>query len=142
MNMGYVDTKELQQIWTEWNKKNSPRAWEQLSDGVYKICYGVATQFHPQSDDEHSELAHHAFAQTMDKIRDGRLAFIPGKAPVFNLLTTAIFNCLYSLKTSEKRRNNKIVKYGQQALENLPAHMRPILSGRASLVKYPSHSKF
>lgn len=136
----YVDTKQLEACWGRWNKTSSKEAWRMLSDGVYKICCGVATQFHPQSEDEHLELAHHAFALTMHRIKIGMLAFTPGKAPVFNLLTTAVFRILYSYKTSEKRKSSKIVRYGRRAFENLSLYGEPrsgrIITCRSPLVKH------
>jgi len=144
--MAYVDTKMLEANWSQcllthpYHRTNSRRAWKTLSDDVYKICRGVATQFHPQSEDELDELAHHAFAHTMGKIRAGTLTFTPGRAPVFNLLTTAVFRCLYTHKTTEKRKNSKIVKYGRRAFENLSHFNEPqtgrILTCRTPLVKY------
>jgi hypothetical protein len=145
--MPYADTKELKAAWYEWSKTQDPVAWDRLADGVYKICCGVATKFHPQTEEEKLELAHHAFALTLGKIRNGVL-WDNGRTPVFNLFTTAIFNCLFSLKMTEKRRRSKLVRYTQQALENLPQHMRSdplqhasggestIKTGKSKLVKY------
>jgi len=117
--MGYINSKKLECTWGRWLKTNSRNSWRELSQGVYKVCGGVVTQFHPRSEDEQNELVHHAFVLTMTKIKDRRLIFTPGRAPVFNFLTTAIFRCLYSLKTTEKRRKMKLVRYGQQAIQNV-----------------------
>ena len=101
----YVNTVELEGHWTTWlNDKTNVEAWQKLQEGIYKICYGVAIHFHPRDEDEHNELAHEAFILTIAKISDGRLTFIPGKAPVFNLLTTTIFRHLYSKMNKDSRR--------------------------------------
>ena len=121
--MAYVNTKEIEAAWGAWLKNHGEKPWLQLSESVYKICAGVVTHFHPQSDDEQAELVHHAFTVTMGKINDKKMVYIPGKAPVFNLLTTAIFRCLYSLKTSEKRRKDKLFKYRQQVAQRLPSYL-------------------
>jgi hypothetical protein len=141
MGMAYVDTKKLEGCWTKWNQTRSSKSWATLSDDIYKICRGVATQFHPRSDEELLELAHHAFVHVMNRIRQGLLTFTPGRAPVFNLLTTAVFRCLYTYKTTEKRKNRKIIRYGRRAFENLsyfndqPVNGR-IIACRTPFVKY------
>lgn len=100
----YVDSDELEMHWDKWLSTNETVHWHALLDGVYKICSGVATNFKPQSDEEHIELTHEAFVLTVLKIKDGRLRS-QKKAPIFNLLTTTIFRHLYSLKTRQSRHD-------------------------------------
>lgn len=111
----YVNTVELENFWTRWlNDKTDAEAWQRLQEGIYKICYGVTVHFHPRDDDEQAELAHEAFILTIAKISDGRLTFIPGKAPVFNLLTTTIFRHLYSKMNKETRRRAVMANYKKE----------------------------
>lgn len=108
----YVDSKQLEQYWTAWlADKNDKAAWENLLNSIMKICMGVAIHFHPKTEDEHEELAHEAFALTIDKISDGRLKFTPGRAPVFNLLTTTVFRHLYSKMNKDSRRRAVMASY-------------------------------
>lgn len=108
----YVDSKQLELYWTTWlADKNDKAAWDNLLNSIMKICYGVAIHFHPHNDDEHDELAHEAFALTIDKINDGRLKFTPGRAPVFNLLTTTVFRHLYSKMNKDSRRRAVMANY-------------------------------
>jgi hypothetical protein len=100
----YVDSKLLEEHWTKWLDNHNEESWKHLLDGIYKICYGVAIHFHPHDEDEHHEFAHEAFVLTIAKISDGRLKFTPGRAPVFNLLTTTVFRHLYSKMNKESRR--------------------------------------
>jgi len=100
----YVDTKELEKHWGNWLATDCPKSWEYLTNEVYKICQGVAVHFNPKDEDEHLELSHETFALTIDKIKSRKLIFQPGRAPVFNLLTTTIFRHLYSLKNRDNRR--------------------------------------
>ncbi len=107
----YVDSKELEAHWTDWLDTGSDESWEELLAGIYKICHGVAIKFHPRDEEEHAELAHEAFVPTMLKINDGRLKFEPGRAPVFNLLTTTIFRHLYSKMNKDSRRRRIMSEY-------------------------------
>lgn len=81
-------------------------SWTKLSALVYKICSGVALNFRPPTEDVKNELVQEAFAQTLSKIQRGKLQFDPGRAPAFNLLTTAIFRIMYSIKNKEKRERD------------------------------------
>lgn len=117
----YVNSKELEQWWAGWNLTSCDYSWEKLSEMIYKICQGVATKFNPKSEDEHIEHTHDAFIITLEKIKDGRLKFIRGKAPVFNLLTTAIIRQLCSKMNKEKRHKKHHAKYTFQFVsENYP----------------------
>ena len=105
MKQNYINTKELESEWDSWLITNSSVDWEKLSSSVYKICFGVAMNFKPANPEEHSELAHEVFVPTLEKIKNKKLLFVKGKAPVFNLLTTAIIRHLFSLKTRESRHS-------------------------------------
>lgn len=119
MKKSYVDSKALENHWTAWlaNQKDD-KSWKELLDGIYKICYGVAIHFHPKDEDEHCEFAHEAFILTIDKIKDGRLKFTPGKAPVFNLLTTTVFRHLYSKMNKESRRKQVLASLKQKLVDD------------------------
>jgi hypothetical protein len=121
----YVDSKELEQWWTGWLVTDDPYAWSKMSDMIYAMCNGIATHFNPRDEEEHVELRHDAFMTTMEKIKAGKLKFIPGKAPVFNLLTTTIFRQLYSRMNKEKRRKTHQAKYAQKFVaENHPEFLK------------------
>lgn len=105
----YIDSGELEIVWDTWLKSECPKAWERLQSDIYKICEGVAVHFNPKNAEEHMELVHETFVPTIAKIRDKRLIFEPGRAPVFNFLTTTIFRHLYSLKNKQNRRK-KLLK--------------------------------
>jgi len=105
----YIDSKELEQIWAIWLDSECPKAWERLQTDIYKICEGVAVHFNPKNPEEHMELVHETFVPTIAKIRSKKLVFEPGRAPVFNFLTTTIFRHLYSLKNKQNRRR-KLLK--------------------------------
>ena len=131
----YVDSNELEEYWSGWLITGCDFAWEQMSGMIYKICEGIATKFNPSTPEEHVEHTHDAFMLTIDKIRRGKLKFTPGRAPVFNLLTTTIYRHLYSKMNKEKRRRQHHTKYVNKfVLENHP-EMLPALQGRESFAE-------
>ena len=107
----YINSKELEKTWYEYNRSGSVIHQQKLYCMIYEICKGISRKFYPSSDEEHCELSNQAYLMTIEKINRGSLKYTPGKAPVFNLLTTAIFNLLYTYKNSEKRKKDKIYKY-------------------------------
>lgn len=109
--MNYVDSHTLEQVWGNWNKYKRKKDYEELCIMIYKICDGVSKKFYPKDKEEHEELTNQAFYMVLDKINRGVLKYTPGKASVFNLLTTATYNLLYSYKTKQRNEVNRIKKY-------------------------------
>tara|TARA_R100001244_G_scaffold25113_2_gene25481 strand:+ start:129658 stop:130212 length:555 start_codon:yes stop_codon:yes gene_type:complete len=105
----YVDSNELEKTWATWLETDCPLAWERLQSDVYKICQGVAVHFNPRDEEERLELSHETYVLTVEKIKDKRLVFEPGRAPVFNFLTTTIFRHLYSLMNKKNRRKKLLM---------------------------------
>lgn len=105
----YVESNEIESHWTNWNNTKSEDSWSLLLDQIYKMCYGIAVKFHPRSEEERLDLCHETFTLTIEKIKNGKLTFEPGRAPVFNLLTTTIFRHLYSLKNKDNRRRRLLL---------------------------------
>jgi hypothetical protein len=82
--------------------------WDILVDMIYKICNGISLKFHPGNADERSELVHEALSHVLSKLKRNKLSFTPGRAPAFNLLTTAIYRIMCSIKNKSKRyRDNR-----------------------------------
>ena len=84
-------------------ESSADESWTKFNNMVHDVCAGVALKFKPATDDIRDELIHEAFAQIVSKIRRGKLRVTPGRAPAFNLLTTAIFRVMYTIKNKEKR---------------------------------------
>lgn len=93
-------------------------SWERLTKMIYDTCNGISLKFNPGCDDERFELAHEAFKQTLLKIQRDKLRFTPGRAPVFNLLTTAIIRIMCSIKNKEKRNRNNQAKLAHDVMNN------------------------
>lgn len=123
----YVDTAVLQANWTKWLDTGDLVAWKALLEGIYKICEGVSVHFNPKDEEEHLDLTHETFTMTIHKIQTGRLKFTPGRAPVFNLLTTTIMRQLYSLKNRDSRRRRLHEKYKQRVVEERYPEARCLL---------------
>jgi hypothetical protein len=77
--------------------------WDKLSLMIYNICTNLVLKFNLRTEEERTELSHEAYKQTIEKIIRGKLRYTPGKAPVFNLLTTAIIRIMYSIMNKETR---------------------------------------
>lgn len=123
----YVDSKVLEAHWAKWLDNKDEQSWAALLEGIYKICEGVAVHFNPRDEEEHLDLTHETFTITINKIQNGKLKFIPGKAPVFNLLTTTIMRQLYSLKNVESRRRRLYDKYKMRVIEEKYPEARCLL---------------
>jgi DNA-directed RNA polymerase specialized sigma24 family protein len=127
-NKHYVDTIDLEEWWMGWIVTGDEYAWDQLANMIYKMCFGISCHFNPSSEEEHQDYSHETFLQTMEKIKLGKLKFIPGKAPVFNLLTTTIMRQLYSKMNKEKRRKTHMFKYAEKVLvAKNPEDMKEVL---------------
>ena len=113
----YVDSAELEAWWTGWLVTGCTYAWEEMSNRIYQMCCGIATHFNPKDEEEYQELVHDAFSQTIEKIKRGKLRFTPGKAPVFNLITTTVFRILYSKMNRQKKQREHHNRYAYQIMQ-------------------------
>lgn len=118
-NKNYVNSKELEEYWLGWELTKSEKSWEIINEMIYKIAEGVSKHFNPENEDIMMEHIHDGYIITIDKIKNGKLRYTPGKAPLFNLLTTTIFRNLYSKMNKNKRRKVHTQKYIEKyILEN------------------------
>ena len=102
-------------------------SWGVMSEDVRLICLGVARKFNPPSEEERDNLAHEALSQVMTKLALRKLVYTPGMAPVFNLLTTTIHRCMYSIKNRDtKQRKNSAKLANDLRAGILPRSMRSL----------------
>ena len=82
-------------------------AWEKLVLEVRKMCEGISRKF---STDPHirEEIEHEAIVMIIEKIRLKKIKYAPGRAPVFNFLTTAIHRCIYNHLRKTNRANKQM----------------------------------
>jgi hypothetical protein len=92
-------------------EKITDEMWHLLLFDISKICQGVAMKFNQPSDEEHLELSHEALLQVINKLKTYKLVYTPGRAPVFNLLTTTIHRCMYSIMNRRKTQREGLRKY-------------------------------
>jgi hypothetical protein len=94
-------------------------SWHDLLADIGKMCTGISMRFNLLNDDEYSDLSNDALLQVINKLVNNRLVYTPGRAPVFNLLTTTIHRCMFSLlnkKNSQKAGLNKLLSDSQYNL--------------------------
>lgn len=84
------------------------QTWHAMLEDINKICCGIATRFKPRTEEEHRELTHESLIQVIQKLSDYKLRYTPGRAPVFNLLTTTIHRILYSIMNRRKHQREGI----------------------------------
>jgi hypothetical protein len=87
------------------------QSWQAMLQDIAKMCNGVASKFHQPSAEETNNLASEALVQVISKIARGRLKYTPGKAPVFNLLTTTIHRCIYSILSKDQRQKRNFTAF-------------------------------
>lgn len=94
-------------------------SWHKLLEDIGKMCSGISKKFNLFNEDEYSDLSNDALLQVINKLVNKRLVYTPGRAPVFNLLTTTIHRCMFSLlnkKNSQKAGLNKLLNDTQHNL--------------------------
>lgn len=88
-------------------------SWTDVLLDVQKICKGISLKFNLPSEEAHEELASEAFVQVINKIKNRKLVFTPGLAPVFNLLTTTIHRIMFSLLNKSNRERENRAEHAQ-----------------------------
>ena len=85
--------------------------WHLMLDDINKMCHGIAIRFKQPTDEEQTDLANEALIQVIRKLVDYKLVYTPGLAPVFNLLTTTIHRCMYSIMNRRKTQRTGLQKF-------------------------------
>lgn len=80
-------------------------SWHAMLEDIKNICAGISTKF-SSLPDEHQDLTHEAFLQVIRKLVNYKLLYKPGKAPVFNLLTTTIHRIMFSIMNKQTQQRN------------------------------------
>ena len=94
---------------------------------INMMCMGISTKFHQKTEEEQIDLSNEALLQVMNKLVSNRLVYMPGRAPVFNLLTTTIYRCMYSIMNKRKNQREGLNRLLQDASSgNLPQTNRSL----------------
>jgi hypothetical protein len=99
-------------------------SWHAMLRDINNMCQGIATKFNPPSVEEHMELSQEALLHVIDKLTRRKLVFTPGRAPVFNLLTTTIYRCMYSIKNKHRSQRNGMYKLMNEMQASMPNDSR------------------
>lgn len=99
----YVDSIDEDSVVALGYFREEPTAqlWSRLNSMVWLICDRISWKFNHI---DREDIVNEVYLQIGRKIQTGKLRYKPGLAPVFNLLTTAIHNCYYSLLLRESRQ--------------------------------------
>lgn len=84
--------------------------WHAILEDVNRICQGIAMKFNLPSEEEQLDFADEALLQVTNKLQTKKLVYTPGRAPVFNLLTTTIYRCMFSIMNRRKTQRNGMFK--------------------------------
>lgn len=87
------------------------QTWHAMLGDIDKMCRGIAMRFKQPSEEEQMELANEALLQVTNKLASYKLVYTPGVAPVFNLLTTTIYRCMYSIMNRRKTQRQGLQKF-------------------------------
>lgn len=85
-------------------------SWHNMLEDIRNICNGISMKFRLNSEDEQADLASDALLQVINKLDSGRLVYMPGRAPVFNLLTTTTYRIMYSILNKKNGQKCSIRK--------------------------------
>ncbi len=94
-----------------YREPTADASWQYVLEDIWKMCRGIATKFGMPTDEQRDELAHEALMQVVSKMVRGKLVYTPGRAPVFNLLTTTIHRCMSSVLSKDVRRRKNCQKH-------------------------------
>lgn len=110
-NIG-IGCQDLDKIEQKGYFKEIPvvESWHYMLRDISKICEGISKRFNLPSADDREELAQDALLQVTKKLSDSKLVYTPGRASVFNLLTTTIFRCMYSRLNKTKKQQQNVQK--------------------------------
>jgi hypothetical protein len=114
----------------------SEKTWHAMLEDVSKICRGISTKFNLPSEEEQIDLAEDALLQVVNKLIARKLVYTPGRAPVFNLLTTTIHRCMYSIMNKRNKQKQNIFKLASDLQSGiLPKSMRSlrVLGGKKTI---------
>jgi hypothetical protein len=109
--------------------KESPSelTWHFMLEDVSKICRGISTKFNLPSEEEQVDLSEDALLQVVNKLIARKLVYTPGRAPVFNLLTTTIHRCMYSIMNKRNKQKQNMFKLASDLQSGiLPESMRSL----------------
>lgn len=89
-------------------------SWECMLTDIYNMCNGIGMKFNFSTEDERLDLIHEALQQVASKLLRNKLTYTPGRAPVFNLLTTTIHRIMFSILNKNTRIRKNQIKLAEE----------------------------
>lgn len=105
--------------------------WHAVLKDIDNICRGIAMRFKQPSEEEAMELTNEALLQVTNKLASYKLVYTPGRAPVFNLLTTTIHRCMYSIMNRRKTQRQGLQKF----VDDVQSGIVPGYKGTQKIIK-------
>lgn len=115
------------------------KAWDRMLCDISRICSGISKRFKLPSEEDQEELASDALLQVTNKLVARTLVYTPGRAPVFNLLTTTIYRCIFSILNKQTKYRHNVAKLAADLqsgtiLTNNRSLRVPAMTGRTSII--------
>jgi hypothetical protein len=105
------------------------QTWHAVLNDINKMCRGIVLRFKQPTEEEQNDLANEALLQVTDKLATYKLVYTPGRAPVFNLLTTTIYRCMYSIMNRRKTQRQGFQNYVDSVQSGIIPRRKPIKTG-------------
>lgn len=112
------DSEHLER-WGYFRERPAATSWQSVLCDIFSICRGVASKFSQQDSEKLDDLANEMVLQVANKMKRGRLVYTPGRAPVFNLITTTVHRCMFSTLSRDQRRSRNLQKYAENAIHSI-----------------------
>jgi hypothetical protein len=87
--------------------------WHKIFTDIDRMCRGIVMKFN-LDEVSRADLASEALVQLSNKINSRKITYTPGRAPVFNLLTTTIYRVMCSILNKDTKHKRNIMKLAME----------------------------
>lgn len=116
-------------------EKPTDSTWHLILEDINRMCWGISAKFNQPTEDEQQELANDALLQVVNKLVNYKLVYTPGRAPVFNLLTTTIYRCMYSIMNRRKTQRQGLQRFVSDVQAGMVPKYRNAVKRQRQLAK-------
>ena len=109
-------------------------SWTELANQVYSICSGIAKKFANINDPKYDDIVSTTNLAIITKLKNKKLKFTPGLAPVFSLMTMAIHRETFTIFNSDKRQDRLIATAKIKTNQTIVRSLSRNRSARRALV--------
>lgn len=86
-------------------EKPQKKTWDYVSVEISNTCAGISKKFMKVDDPTYDDIWHSSTLAILTKIKNMKLKFTPGRAPVFSLITMAIHREIFTVLNASKRQD-------------------------------------